>query len=67
MVLQPLLWFWVSSIELSKQIPDMEVYFIYADETGNNKVYMSENFEKLLVEEPFCINWSFCREQKLSF
>lgn len=38
------------SIELSKQIPEMEVYFIYADETGNNKVYMSENFTKLLVE-----------------
>jgi len=38
------------SIELSKQMPGMEVYFIYADETGNNQVYMSENFKKNLVE-----------------
>jgi FAD:protein FMN transferase len=38
------------SIELSKQIPEMAVYFIYADSTGNNKVYMSENFRQNLVE-----------------
>jgi thiamine biosynthesis lipoprotein len=38
------------SIELSKQMPEMEVYFIYADETGNNQVYMSENFKQNLVE-----------------
>jgi FAD:protein FMN transferase len=38
------------SIELSKQIPEMEVYFIYADETGKNNVYMSENFKQRLVE-----------------
>ena len=38
------------SIELSKQIPEMAVYFIYADSTGNNKVYMSENFKQNLVE-----------------
>ena len=38
------------SIELSKQMPEMEVYFIYADETGKNQVYMSENFKQNLVE-----------------
>jgi thiamine biosynthesis lipoprotein len=38
------------SIELSKQIPEMAVYFIYADESGNNKVYVSENFSQNLVE-----------------
>jgi thiamine biosynthesis lipoprotein len=38
------------SIELSKQMPEMEVYFIYTDETGNNQVYMSENFKQNLVE-----------------
>ena len=38
------------SIELSKQIPGMEVYFIYAGEKGNYEVYMSENFKNLLVE-----------------
>jgi len=38
------------SIELSKQIPKMEVYFIYTDESGNNKVYMSDNFKQHLVE-----------------
>jgi thiamine biosynthesis lipoprotein len=38
------------SIELSKQIPEMEVYFMYADSTGNNQVYMSENFKQNLVE-----------------
>lgn len=38
------------SIELSKQLPEVAVYFIYADSTGNNKVYMSENFSQNLVE-----------------
>ncbi|HSO87124.1 MAG TPA: FAD:protein FMN transferase [Draconibacterium sp.] len=38
------------SIELSKQMPELEVYFIYADEKGNNKIYMSENFKQRLVE-----------------
>lgn len=38
------------SIELSKQIPDLEVYFIYADETGNYKTYMSEGFGEYIVD-----------------
>lgn len=38
------------SIELSKTIPDMDVYFIYTGESGNYEVYMSENFKNLLVE-----------------
>ena len=38
------------SIELSKTLPGFEVYFIYADSTGNNQVYMSEGFVKFLKE-----------------
>jgi thiamine biosynthesis lipoprotein len=38
------------SIELSKQIPELDVYFIYADESGNNKVYISDNFKQRLIE-----------------
>ena len=37
-------------IEISKQIPEIEVYFIYADQEGNHQVYMSDNFEKKLVK-----------------
>jgi FAD:protein FMN transferase len=37
-------------IELAKQIPEIEVYFIYADSLGNNQIYMSENFERHLVK-----------------
>jgi len=33
------------SIELSKQLPGIEVYLIYAGEDGSNKVYTSENFK----------------------
>jgi len=36
-------------IRLSGEIPDLEVYFIYADESGISKVYYSENFKKSLV------------------
>ena len=38
------------SIDVSKQIPEIKVYFIYADEDGNNQEYMSENFEQHLVD-----------------
>lgn len=38
------------SVELSRQIPEIEVYFIYSDETGFNKVYMSDKFREHLVE-----------------
>jgi len=37
-------------VELAKQIPEIEVYFIYADSLGNNQIYMSENFERHLVK-----------------
>lgn len=36
-------------IELDKQIPEIEVCFIYADSLGNNQIYMSENFESHVV------------------
>lgn len=32
------------SIEVSQNIPGIEVYFIFADEEGSNQVYMSEKF-----------------------
>lgn len=38
------------SVELAKELPYLEVYFIYADETGFNKVYMSDQFERNLTE-----------------
>jgi thiamine biosynthesis lipoprotein len=38
------------SIELARQMPDMEVYFIYADSLGNNQFYMSEGLKKYLIE-----------------
>lgn len=38
------------SIALSEKIPGLEVYFIYADSTGNNQVYMSDGFRSYLVE-----------------
>ncbi|MBN1820800.1 MAG: FAD:protein FMN transferase [Prolixibacteraceae bacterium] len=36
-------------IELSKQIPEIEVYFIYADESGKNQVYYSKKFKRILT------------------
>jgi len=38
------------SIELSEQIPGMEVYFIYADSMGNNQIYMSEGLKKFIKD-----------------
>lgn len=38
------------SIELSKTLPGFEVYFIYADSTGNNQIYMSDGFNKFLKD-----------------
>lgn len=38
------------SIELSNRLPDLEVYFIYTDQAGNNQVYMSEGFKKYIKE-----------------
>jgi len=36
-------------IEIARQVPGLEIYFIYADEKGENRVYVSEGFEKFLV------------------
>jgi len=36
-------------IELANQIPEIEVYFIYADESGSNQVYNSDNFKRILT------------------
>jgi len=38
------------SVELANTIPEIAVYFIYSDESGFNKIYMSENFRNNLVE-----------------
>jgi thiamine biosynthesis lipoprotein len=35
-------------IEVARLIPELEVYFIYADENGENQVYMSDGFEEYL-------------------
>lgn len=36
-------------IEIARDIPEIEIYFIYSDEKGNNQVYMSENFGQYLL------------------
>ncbi len=38
------------SLELADSLPEIAVYFIYADESGVNKIHMSENFRQNLVE-----------------
>ncbi len=37
-------------IEIARNVSEIEVYFIYADDKGNNQVYMSDNFGQYLVE-----------------
>ena len=37
-------------IELAEKYPEIKVYFIYADEKGENQIYMSEDFESHLSE-----------------
>ena len=37
-------------IEIVKEHPELQVYFIYADEDGKNQVYMSDNFQEHLVK-----------------
>jgi len=37
-------------IQYYEKIPDLDVYFIYTDEQGNNQVYASENFKRIQVE-----------------
>ncbi len=39
------------SIKLSETVPEIDVYFIYANEKGNYKTYISPGFKKLLVKE----------------
>jgi FAD:protein FMN transferase len=38
------------SIEIQKKMAEIEVYFIYADESGFNKIYMSDHFKEYLSE-----------------
>lgn len=37
-------------VEIARQVGEIEIYFIYADDNGNNQIYMSENFGQYLVE-----------------
>ncbi len=37
-------------IEIARKVPDIEVYFIYADENGENQIYMSNGFKKYIQE-----------------
>lgn len=37
-------------IEIARLVPGLEIYFIYADEKGNNQVYMSEGFGEFLIQ-----------------
>ncbi len=36
-------------IEIAKKVPEIEVFFIYADEKGENQVYMSDGFEEYII------------------
>lgn len=38
------------SIDLMKKLNNVEVYFIYADDSGSDKIYKSEGFNKYLAE-----------------
>jgi thiamine biosynthesis lipoprotein len=37
-------------IEIARRVPEIEVLFIYADEKGNNQIYMSEGFEQYVSQ-----------------
>lgn len=37
-------------VEIARQVPEIEVFFIYTDDNGSNQVYMSDNFRQYLVE-----------------
>lgn len=39
-----------TSIEIDRKVPEIEVFFIYADEQGNNQVYMSDGFGEYIVD-----------------
>lgn len=36
--------------EIARIVPEIEVYFIYADDEGNNQIYMSDNFGQYLFQ-----------------
>jgi thiamine biosynthesis lipoprotein len=38
------------SVEVLKNLQGIEVYFIYSDESGFNKIYMSDHFKEYLSE-----------------
>jgi len=37
-------------IEIARQVPGLEIFFIYTGENGENQIYMSENFSNYIVE-----------------
>jgi thiamine biosynthesis lipoprotein len=37
-------------IEVAKKVPEIEVFFIYVDEKGENQVYMSDGFKEYIIE-----------------
>ncbi len=37
-------------IEIARGVPGLEIYFIYADDKGENQVYMSEGFGEFLMK-----------------
>lgn len=39
-----------NSIEIARKVPGIEVFFIYADEQGNNQVYMSDGFGEYIIQ-----------------
>lgn len=39
-----------TGIEIARAVQEIEVYFIYADDNGNNQIYMSEGFRKFLID-----------------
>ena len=39
-----------TSIEIARKVPEIEVFFIYANEQGNNQVYMSDGFGEYIVD-----------------
>jgi thiamine biosynthesis lipoprotein len=39
-----------TGIELARSIPEIEVFFIYADENGSNQIYMSDGFGEYVKE-----------------
>jgi FAD:protein FMN transferase len=38
------------SVELARTLPELAVYFIYTDDSGFHKIYMSDNFRENLTE-----------------